>query len=88
VKSATNTKSKSISLSFEALDLTLAYPFGISYGTSAVSHNVLVKLSYEGYVGLGEASPASYHSETPATVLAVLDQIASKQEEILGAWIL
>ncbi|MDP3507877.1 MAG: dipeptide epimerase [Candidatus Melainabacteria bacterium] len=84
MKSAANTKSKSISLSFEALDLTLAYPFGISYGTSSTSHNVLVKLEYDGHIGLGEASPASYHSETPATVLAVLGEIGSKQEKILG----
>lgn len=78
------TKTKSIELTFENLDLTLAHPFGISYGTSATSHNVLVKLHFEGHVGLGEASPASYHSESIATVNAVLGQIQAKQAEILG----
>lgn len=84
MKSAINTTT-AIGLTFEPLDLTLAYPFGISYGTSEVSNNVLVKLAYEGHVGLGEASPASYHSETPATVMAVLAEIAEKQQEILGS---
>lgn len=81
----TTATKKSISIEFERLNLTLAYPFGISYGTADISYNVLVKLSYEGYVGLGEASPATYHSETPETVLAVLGEIAEKQSEILGS---
>ncbi len=83
MKTAANTKS--IAISFERLTLTLAYPFGISYGTADESHNILVKLNFEGHEGLGEASPASYHNETPDTVLAVLEEIASKQVEILGA---
>lgn len=77
------TKTK-IELSFENLDLTLAHPFGISYGTSSTSHNVLVKLHFEDHIGLGEASPASYHSESIPTVNAVLGQIRAKQNEILG----
>lgn len=78
------TKTKAIEISFENLDLTLAHPFGISYGTSATSHNVLVKLHFEGHVGLGEASPASYHGESIPTVNAVLGQIQARSSEILG----
>jgi o-succinylbenzoate synthase len=71
-----------IKLQCEPLTLRTAHPFGISYGTSSDSHNVLVKLTYEGLEGLGEASPVSYHNETPATALTVLKEWAAS--EILG----
>ncbi len=60
-----------IDLQFEPLNLTIAHPFGISYGSSQISENVLVKLHFEGHVGLGESSPAEYHNESPETVLAL-----------------
>jgi L-alanine-DL-glutamate epimerase-like enolase superfamily enzyme len=61
-----------IKLHFEPLTLRTAHPFGISYGTSSDSFDVLVKLFYEGLEGLGEASPVSYHNETLSTCMAVL----------------
>jgi L-Ala-D/L-Glu epimerase len=71
-----------IKMHYEPLTLRTAHPFGISYGTSSDSHNVLVKLSYEGLEGLGEASPVSYHNETPATATAVLKEWS--ESNILG----
>ncbi len=72
----------SIRLHFEPLLLQTAHPFGISYGTSTKTHNILVKLHYEEWEALGEAAPANYHNESPATVSAVLSQW--QDEEILG----
>lgn len=74
-----------ISLHFEPLDLTTRHPFGISYGTSSQTLNVLVKLQYNGFTGLGEAAPASYHGESRETVMAVLGKMQAKEPEILGA---
>ena len=71
-----------IDLQFEPLNLTIAHPFGISYGSTQISENVLVKLQFEGHVGLGESSPAEYHNESPETVLALLDRWQKKN--ILG----
>ena len=65
------TRTEKISLSFEPLMLTTAHPFGISYGTSSTSSNLLVRLSWKGLVGLGEASLTSYHDETPETVASL-----------------
>ncbi|MBZ0189150.1 MAG: dipeptide epimerase [Candidatus Obscuribacterales bacterium] len=79
---ATRAKATAIGLEFEPLDLTTTHPFGISYGTSSDTHNVLVRLKYEDFTGLGEAAPASYHGETRQTVLAVLS--SWKDTEILG----
>ena len=78
------TKTSQIDLTFERLTMTLRHPFGISYGTSATTDNVLVKLRYGDLIGLGEASPASYHSESLETVNAVLSMIKANQSEILG----
>ncbi len=57
---------------FEPLVLKTAHPFGISYGTSVETRNVLVTVHFGEYEGLGEAAPASYHNETEQTVFAVL----------------
>src|SRR5262249_25680072 len=70
----TKTRVGEIVLTFEPLLLRTAHPFGISYGTSETSENVLVKLKYKDVEGLGEASPASYHNETVPTVMAVLER--------------
>lgn len=76
------TTTRAINLSFEPLEMTTTHPFGISYGTSVKTHNVLVKLEYQGLTGLGEAAPAEYHNESQATVQAVLGTFA--KEDILG----
>jgi L-Ala-D/L-Glu epimerase len=73
----------SIALEYSPLNLRTAHPFGISYGSSSDTHNVLVKLKYQDFEGLGEAAPASYHNETADTVMAVLQQWS--QSQILGS---
>ncbi len=70
----TGTKTLAIELEFEHLNLRTAHPFGISYGTSSDTENVLVRLRYDKHVGLGEAAPAEYHGETRETVMAVLSE--------------
>jgi len=71
-----------IKLNFTPMYLTTAYPFGISYGTTSTITNILVTLEWDRYEGLGEAAPAHYHNETPATVEAVLSQW--QKDELLG----
>jgi len=66
------------------MDLATTHPFGISYGTSSATRNVLVKLSFENLTGLGEAAPASYHSEKRETVMAVLSLIKDREKEVFG----
>lgn len=73
---------KKIALSFEPLDLRTLHPFGISYGTSADSHNFLVTLTHKDVVGYGEASPVEYHGESPETAAALLK--AWSTTDILG----
>lgn len=72
----------SITLQFEPLRLRTAHPFGISYGSSSDTENVLVKLTWENLQGFGEAAPTPYHNETLATAMAVLQQWA--EQNILG----
>lgn len=72
-----------IALEFEPLELKTAHPFGVSYGTSADSHNLLITLHYGDHVGYGEASPVSYHNETPETAHAVLKMW--QRDALLGA---
>jgi len=71
-----------IDLSFEDLTLKLANPFGISRGTSTVACNILIKLSYDGLVGLGEAAPSKIHGETPESAKAFLETV--RQARVLG----
>lgn len=75
-------KTQSISLEFEPLELTTKHPFGISYGTAEITHNVLVRLKYQDHVGYGEAAPAHYHYETRDTVMAVLK--SWQEADLLG----
>lgn len=78
------TKTKCINLTFSPLNLTTRHPFGISYGTSSQTLNVLVQLELDGLIGLGEAAPASYHGESRETVMAVLGKFQAHQDELLG----
>ncbi|MBX9686131.1 MAG: dipeptide epimerase [Candidatus Obscuribacterales bacterium] len=71
-----------LEFSFELLKLRTRHPFGISYGSSSDSINVLLKMRFAEFEGFGEASPASYHSESPATVMTVLEEI--RQKDLLG----
>lgn len=73
-----------IKLGFEPLTLHSKHPFGISYGTSSETKNVLVKLELDGHTGYGEAAPASYHGESRETVMAVLSRIEENAEEVFS----
>lgn len=72
--SSTKLKTAGIQLSFEPLVLRTKHPFGIAYGTTTDSTNILVRLKFDQYEGLGEASPVEYHNENPPTALAVLKE--------------
>ncbi|MDQ2714220.1 MAG: dipeptide epimerase [Chloroflexota bacterium] len=58
------------------LNLKLAVPFRISRGVQNISENVIVQVTHNDIVGLGEASPAEYYGESPGTVLACMAQFA------------
>lgn len=75
-------KMKQIILDYEPLMLTTKHPFGISYGSKAITENILVKLKYGEQIGYGESSPTSYHDETKETVMALFKQWS--QEDVLG----
>lgn len=82
IESAMSVKTKKLTLSYEPLTLTTAHPFGISYGTSSTSSNILVRLHYGELVGFGEASPTRYHDETPETASALFKLWS--ESDILG----
>ncbi|MDB6168013.1 MAG: mandelate racemase/muconate lactonizing enzyme family protein, partial [Verrucomicrobia bacterium] len=62
-------------LDFQALDIPLHTPFGISGGAQAMANNVLVRVELsDGAVGHGEGAPLPpYNGETQAQVLAALE---------------
>lgn len=76
------TRLSQIDFQFAPLNLPIAHPFGISYGSSVLSENVLVTLTFEDFVGLGESSPAEYHNESPETVMALFARW--QKQNILG----
>jgi L-alanine-DL-glutamate epimerase-like enolase superfamily enzyme len=65
-----------VKVTFEALDLPLQNPFGISRRTTTVARNVLVRVEWEGLVGYGEAAPNAYYGESQESVLAWLPKLA------------
>jgi L-alanine-DL-glutamate epimerase-like enolase superfamily enzyme len=65
-----------VRVTFEPLDLPLQNPFGISRRTTTVARNVLVRVEWEGLVGLGEAAPNAYYGECQESVLAWLPRLA------------
>ncbi|OPZ86672.1 MAG: L-Ala-D/L-Glu epimerase [bacterium ADurb.Bin425] len=80
----TATTTKTMGMSFEPLTMHTRHPFGISYGTSQETKNVLVKLQYDNHIGYGEAAPASYHGESRETVMTVLAKFQECQSELFG----
>ena len=68
-------------VSFEPLDLPLRDPFGISRRTTTVARNVLVRVEWEGLVGLGECAPNAYYGESQESVLAWLPRLAEALPE-------
>ena len=68
-------------VTFEPLDLPLQNPFGISRRTTTVARNVLVRIEWDGLVGLGEAAPNAYYGESQESVLAWLPCLADALPE-------
>ena len=54
----------------QRLALRLANPFTLSYGTTTVRENVLVRVHDGAYTGVGEAAVVPYYGETPDRVLS------------------
>ena len=59
-------------ISSHPLDLKLITPFRISRGVQDISPNVVVEIHHQNIKGIGEASPAEYYGESPASVLACI----------------
>ncbi len=55
------------------VELALTTPFRIARGVQETSPNVIVEIVHQGYKGSGEASPAEYYGESPASVLACIE---------------
>ncbi len=53
----------------QRLTLLLANPFTLSYGTTTVRENVLVRVHDGAFAGVGEAAVVPYYGETPDRVL-------------------
>ena len=68
-------------VTFEPLNLPLQNPFGISRRTTTVARNVLVRVEWEGLVGLGEAAPNAYYGESQESALAWLPRLADALPE-------
>jgi len=67
-----------LSLSFDILDLKTRHPFTIARGSTTAYRVVRVRLKdVEGLEGWGEAAPSRYYGETPDTVVAALERLAS-----------
>ncbi len=60
----------------QKLALQLEKPFKLSYGTTTVRQNILVRLDDGAYVGYGEAAVVPYYGETAERVLGYLEDPA------------
>ncbi len=60
-------------ISAHPIDLKLTTPFRISRGVQETSPNVIVEITHNDIKGYGEASPAEYYGESPASVLACIE---------------
>ncbi len=63
-------------LTWRQIDLRLRRTFTISRQSTDVRHNVVVELEVGGCVGLGEAEPTSFYSETAESAIAALERFA------------
>lgn len=63
-------------LTAHPIELKLTTPFRISRGVQPTSPNVIVEITYNEYVGYGEAAPDEYYGESQAIVLASLPTLA------------
>lgn len=60
-------------LRLEPLAMRTRYAFRIAHGSKQEYVNTLVRIDHDGVEGFGEASPAHYYGETPATVAHALE---------------
>jgi len=60
----------------EVVTLHLEEPFVIARGRSEVARNVLVRIRYRNYEGIGEVAPSSFYNQSVEKVLETVPQIA------------
>ncbi|MEO5988785.1 MAG: dipeptide epimerase [Candidatus Eisenbacteria bacterium] len=60
-------------LRLEPLALRTHFAFRIAHGSKQEYRNLLVRIEHDGVEGLGEAAPAHYYGETPATVALAIE---------------
>jgi L-Ala-D/L-Glu epimerase len=58
------------------VDLKLITPFRIARGVQHTAQNVIVQITYDKYIGYGEAAPDEYYGESQETVLACVTKFA------------
>ena len=69
----------------------LKEPFAIARGVRSQAEVIIVELCQDGIVGLGEAGGVLYHGETPASMLAQIEQVrpliegGCDRHELLGS---
>lgn len=66
-------------LEIEPLSLTLRTPFTLSYGTTTIRENVLIRLRTGDQVAFGEAAVVPYYHETAERVTAYLSSPAVRE---------
>lgn len=70
---------KKIELSYQAYDLLLEHTFTVSVHSRTSTPSMLVKLSYDGIVGYGEATMPPYLGETQESVSAFFRKLDMEQ---------
>jgi L-alanine-DL-glutamate epimerase-like enolase superfamily enzyme len=71
-------------ITWEPLTLHLKTPFRIAHGISDQRSNVLVKMDYDGVIGIGEAAAVPYYQETQAGIFAYLQKFVETHTEQLA----
>jgi L-alanine-DL-glutamate epimerase-like enolase superfamily enzyme len=65
-------------LDVQSFDLKLTTPFRISRHVQYTAANVLVQITHEGVIGIGEAAPSEHYGEYRETVLATLELLTNE----------
>ncbi len=68
-------RSERMKLSWTPYELKLAHPFGVSSSTRTTTPDVLVKISYGGETGYGEAATPPYLGQSTKSVEAFLQKV-------------
>ncbi len=69
-------------LSFQPFTLQFKHPFKIAHGVRSSTPVVIVKISYEEFIGYGEASMPPYLGESHETVIQFLEKAKSILEKL------